>query len=117
MDAGAARDQQARAGLLATEPGEAEEAAVEAGRDGDDATAGAAPGELAESGRRHTLPRPWRPRSLPRHRGRSRAVRPLPGANGRSGTVPDRHRRTMTGKIMDLLPLGLWEQLGFNSYG
>ncbi len=23
----------------------------------------------------------------------------------------------MTGKIMDLFPLGLWERLGFNSHG
>jgi hypothetical protein len=39
------------------------------------------------------------------------------GANGRSATSPSRHPRTMIGKIMDLFPLGLWEQMGFNSNG
>jgi hypothetical protein len=36
------------------------------------------------------------------------------GANAVSGVATQRHRATMTGMIMDVLPLGLWESMGFN---
>jgi hypothetical protein len=36
------------------------------------------------------------------------------GANAVSGVATQRHRATMTGMIMDVLPPGLWESMGFN---
>jgi hypothetical protein len=37
-----------------------------------------------------------------------------PGANRVSGTATQGHGATMTGMIQHLLPLGLWERMGFN---
>lgn len=118
VNAAAAGNQQAQPRLIAGQPGESEQATERIHRDRDRAAADTIPGQPAQAWGEHAL-------------SRSRPYRPLPptgpidldlgdssqGANGRSATASNRHPRTMIGKIMDLLPLGLWGQMGFNSHG
>jgi hypothetical protein len=115
VDAGAAGDQQAATNLGAAQPCQAQQPATEAGRDRDIAPKHEAAGQVAQAGGGHIRPSSGRRRSLPRADDLP-AQEPLPGANGRSAPVPNRHRRTMIGKIMDLFRRACG-QTGFNSNG